>query len=237
MPSLWIARIATIFMLAPIIVAFYRKKNLNRPLRIFLWYCLLSFLVNAFEHLFLIYASANYKVVEPYLRYFGISDTSFIGILFYVLDFSLLGWFYKELLSTKSLGKKIQYISTFLLVCCLVNYFFIEGYQTYGKFNPGVDAFFVFGVASFYLFYLYKSNFALPLSKNPFAWISAGLIIPHIIGIFLYLIGDVIRNEDYELFKVLTSFKNIFHMIGQLLMAIGFWHAPFIRFINLPEKK
>jgi hypothetical protein len=237
MPPLWIARIATIFMLAPIIVAFYRKKNLNYPLHIFLWYCLFSFLVNVFEHLFLIYASANFKVVEPYLIYFGINDTSFIGIVFYVLDFSLLGWFYKELLPTKSLGKKIQLVSVILMVCCLINYFFIEGYQTYGIFNPGVDAFFVFGVASFYLFYLYKSNFALPISKNPFAWISAGLIIPHIIGIFLYLTGDFIRNENYEFFQVLTSFKNIFHMTGQLLMAIGFWNAPYAKYITLPDEK
>jgi hypothetical protein len=228
MPPLWIARIATIFMLAPIIVAFYREKNLNHPLQIFFWYCLLSFLVNVFEHLLLIYASAN-KVVEPYLIYFGINDTSFIGILFYVLDFSLLGWFYKELLPTKSLGKKIQLVSVILMVCCLINYFFIEGYQTYGIFNPGVDAFFVF--------YLYKSNFALPISKNPFAWISAGLIIPHIIGIFLYLTGDFIRNENYEFFQVLTSFKNIFHMTGQLLMAIGFWNAPYAKYITLPDEK
>lgn len=230
-----ISRIFIAICVVPIIVAIVKRQHLNKPLKLFLLYCILSLASNLLEQGFIIYATNYYESLEPYLTYFKISDTSFIGIVYYVIDFIVLGLFYKALLDSNHKGKIVYLIANVLLLACLINYFFIEGYTVYGKFNPAVDAFFVFGVAAYYLYFLFQSNLALPISRNPYAWISFALIVPHTIGIFLFIIGDVVHREDYKFFIALSSFKNIFLIIGQILMAVGFWYAPYTRFIG-PKK-
>ncbi len=232
-----IARITVAATCLPIIIAALKRKDLNKPLRIFLMYCVLSLVVNVSEQFFLWYASKNYASLEVYFKYFDIQDTSFIGILYYVLDFIFLGWFYTLLLGKNHQGRIVLWISYLLLLVCVLNYLFIEGYKVYGKFNPAADAIFIFVLAAYYLFFLFKSNLSLPLYKNPYAWISLGLMIPHIIGIFLFIVGDVVHKENYYLFTTLSSLKNGFLIIGQILMAIGFYRAPYTRFITLPDEK
>lgn len=232
-----IAKITVLLCFIPIVVAIYRRKFLNEALLVFFTYKALSLSVNLFEQFIVWYSGEYFKTIEPYMNYFDIHDTSFIGIFFYVLTFIFVGKFYRILLGTSKHGKTIQWISYVLLFIAVVNYFFIEGYRVYGKFNPAAAAIFAFGTAVYYLSHLFRSNLALPIRHNPYFWLSLGVIVPNLIGVFLFLVGDVVHKEDYNLFVVFSSFKNGFLVIGQILMAIGFWNAPYAKYITLPDEK
>jgi hypothetical protein len=232
-----VAKFTVIISCIPILVALYQRKFLNKPLFAFLTYKILTLLVNVFEQFLIWYSSKYFETIEPYINYFEIQDTSFIGILFYVLVFIFIGKFYRILLGVKNNGKTVIWISYLLLLSSLVNYFFIEGYRVYGKFNPAVTAIFMFGVPVYYLFYLFKSNLALPIRQNPYFWLSLGVILPNLIGVFLFFVGDVVHKEDYQLFTILSSFKNAFLILGHILIAIGFWNAPYAKYITLPDEK
>lgn len=234
---LLIGKITVAISCIPIITGLYRRKALNQPLFLFLVFKILSLCVNLFEQLIIWISITNYKWIEPYLSYFDIQDTSFIGIFFYILSFIFIGKFYYLLLGKENKGNIILWVSYLLLFCCIVNYLFIEGYKVYGKFNPAVVAIFSFTSAVYYLYHLFRANLALPVRRNPYFWLSLGIILPNVIGIFLFIVGDVVHREDYQLFTTLSSFKNAFLIIGHLLMAIGFYHAPYTRFITLPDEK
>jgi len=194
-------------------------------------------LVNLIEQAIIFISVVNFKLIEPFLTYFGIPDTSFLGIFFYGLSLLFIGRFYYILLGRANRGEIILATSYLLLFSAIINYLFIEGYKVYGKFNPAAVAIFLFISAVYYLYHLFRSNLALPIRRNPYFWISLGIIIPNIIGVFLFIVGDVVHKEDYQLFTTLSSFKNAFLIIGQILMAIGFYHAPYSRFITLPDEK
>jgi hypothetical protein len=236
MSELLISRITVAFSLIPIAMAIYRWNHLNKALMLFFMYKVLSLLLNLGEQFFIWYATKYYPSVEPYLTYFGIQDTSFIGILYHVIAFIYLGRFYKTLVGNTA-GRIILWVAYLLLSTSVINYCFIEGYRVYGKFNPGASAIFIFGTAVYYLYQMFRSNLSLPVRRNPYFWLSLGVIVPNLLGVFFFLIGDAVHQEDYSLFTALSSFKNGFLIIGQILMGIGFWHAPFAKFVTLPEQK
>ena len=237
MNEIVVAQITIGISTIPILVALYRKSYLNKALWVFLTYKILSLAVNLAEQFFIWYATKHYESLAPYLNYFGIGDTNFIGILYHILVFVFIGKYYRLLLGKINYGNVVLWISYALLLAVSINYFFIEGYRVYGKFNHVAVAVFMAGSATFYLYHLYRSNLALPIARNPYFWISIGIILPNLIGIFLFITGGAFHQEDYRFFTILTSFKNIFLIFGHVLVAIGFYHAPYTRFITLPDEK
>lgn len=229
-------RICLVCILIPVLIALWNKKHLNTPLKIFVWYCLVTLLINITEHLF-VWSADNYKTFWlPILKKWGISDTSFLQIFYYLKDFALLGWFYALLLPLKY-SIWVKRIASFLFLATLINYLFIEGYNTYGVFNPAADAIFSFVLPSFYLWYLYRHLINFPLNKNVYFWISFGLIFTNLIGLFLYLVGDAIHKMDYVLFTKMSIIRNIFDMISQVIFAIGFWYAYYVKYLPQPNEK
>ena len=237
MNELIVARITIAISTIPILIALYRKSYLNKALWVFFTYKALALAVNLGEQFFIVYATKYYQSLAPYLNYFAIKDTNFITILYHVLVFVFIGKYFKVLLGKTTPGMIISWSSYALLLAVLINYLFIEGYNVYGKFNHAAVAIFIFGSCTYYLYHLYRSNLALPVVNNPYFWIGIGIILPNLIGVFLFLIGDSLHKENYHLFTVLTSFKNIFLIIGHILIAIGFWNAPYARFVALPDEK
>ncbi len=219
-----------------VIVAIWQRKYWNKPLKVFVAYKVFSIFFNLIVQGFVWAANNYYPTFKPWLDYFEIYNTNFLEILFYLNDFIFLGWFYYLLLGNRPIGKWIRRVSWILIVAVLLNYFFIEGHNVYGVFNPTMDAIFVFGVAAFYLWYLFRLHLTLPIHKNPYFWISFGLIVPHLIGFFLFMIGDVTYDENFKLFVIISIVKNSFLILGQILMAIGYLYARYAKYIPVPEE-
>lgn len=222
-------------MIIPIIAAVWERKVLNKPLKVFLWYIIILLLANLLEQAFIWAVNTWQEFFVPILQKAGIGDTNFLSIIYDLPAFAFLGWFYFLLLPAKY-SKWIKWIAISLFVAVLVNYLFIEGYQGYGKFNPNATAIFTFGAAFFYLWHLYRSHLVLPLTRNPYFWLSFALIIPYLIGFFLYLVGDVTHEENYQLFVMMSVAKNFFLIIAQILMAVGFWRARYAKYIPSPSE-
>jgi hypothetical protein len=231
------SRVGTVTLLIPISVAIWQRRYLNRPLTIFLYYKILNFIFNLIGQIFIWFALNDYKVIQPIVEYLGINDTSFLSITYHSIDYIFLGWFFYLLFGRKPYGIWIWRVAMLLLASSIINYLFIEGYKTVGFFNPIADAVFVFGVAAFYLWHLYKSQLVLPLTRNPYFWICFGLILPHLIGFILFLVGDVAQKTNFPFFVFLSIGKNCFLIIAQIFYAIAFWRAPYARFIPLPSEE
>ncbi len=230
-------QITIAFMIVPIIVAIIKRRYYNSILDAFLKYRILAFSFNLLEVGFIWVAYNHFEWIKDFVNYFGIQNTAFLAILYHSNDYIFLGWFFYLLFGRKPYGIWIWRIAMLLLVANVINYLFIEGYKTVGFFNPISDAIFVFGVAAFYLWHLYKSQLALPLTKNPYFWISFGLILPHLIGFFLFLVGDVAQKENFPFFVSLSIAKNCFLILAQVFYSIAFWRAQYARFIPLPSEE
>ncbi|MEZ4992360.1 MAG: hypothetical protein R2824_18190 [Saprospiraceae bacterium] len=229
-----VSKITVAIMIIPIIVAIWQWKYLNKPLKVFLGFIICLIVANLLEQGIIWYVTNYYEKAKPWLEYWDIHDTNFLAILYRLNHFFWLGWFY-SLLAPGKYRTWIRGLASFLFVAALINYLFIEGYHGFGKFNPAAAAIFTFGLASFYLWYVYRSQLALPLTKNTYFWLSLALIIPDLASFFLFLVGDFSHEENLAMFITMSIMKNGFMIISWILMAIGFWRARYARFVPLPS--
>lgn len=228
-------KVTTIAMLIPVVVALSRKALHNRPLRVIFWYCLLSFLINAFEHT-LIWAVNTYtSFFRPALDYWEIEYFFFLTILYYLKDFLLLGLFYSLIFPIQPFNRFILWSGRILALAATINYLFIDGYNVFGVFNPLTDAVFIVALPLLYLWFSQQQSLRIPLKKSPYFWISLGLLLPNLLSLFLYFTGDYIHRTAFILYAKFSTIKNAFEIAGQILIAIGFLHARYARFIGLPD--
>ena len=227
---------ATGFMLIPIFFALRRWKYLNKPLRVFFWYCIVYFLVNLTHQMF-IWATGYFRAFfVPLLNTYHITDTNFMGILAYLTHFAFLGWYFYKVMPHEKIAKSICWLSSSLFIAAIIDYLFIGDFRDYGVFTPAASTIFCFVLPAIHLWFLYRNDAKVPLSKNPYFWIALGLFLPHLVSFFLYLMGDSIYKEDYSLFVKISIVKIILDIIGQVLLAVGFYYARYSKFLPLRAK-
>ena len=88
------AKITISTLVIPVLVSFLNRKRLNRPLKIFLYYCIALLLANLMEQSFVWVSSKYYSLLKPMLEFWKIGDSNFLQIIYYLIDFTFLGWFY-----------------------------------------------------------------------------------------------------------------------------------------------
>lgn len=229
-------KVATGFMLIPIFFALRKWKYLNKPLKIFLWYCIATFLVSLIHQLF-IWATGYFRAFfVPLLNKYHITDTNFMGILAYLTNFAFLGWYFYKVMPHEKIAKGILWLSSGLFIAAIIDYLFIGDFRDYGVFTPAASAIFCFVLPLIHLRFLYRYDAKVPLSKNPYFWIDMGLLIPNLMGFFLHFTGNAIYGEDYSLFVKISIVKIILSIIGQVLLAIGFYYARYSKFLPLRAK-
>ena len=222
---------AMFFLLLPILVALFRWKSLNKSLKIFFWFCVATLGLNLLE-LSYVHAVNNYTdFFMPWLKLTNYSLT-FLFILYQIKNFAFLGWFFSDLLKKYDAGSWIKWLSIGLIVSSIIAYVLEEGWRNFGVFGPTTQAIYLFIIPFFYLWYLFKNTLAIPIVKNPYFWISIGLITPNLIGLFHYFMADTLEEIDICLLARFTIAKNCFEIIGQILLCIGFWRATFAKYLD-----
>jgi hypothetical protein len=229
-----IAKLATISMLIPIFYGFYRQKYFNKPLQILFWYCIAKLFVNLLHQVF-IWSTGYFKEIAEWLNRWHIEDTNFMGILAYLTNFGFLGWYFYIVIPHEKIAKSIQWLSIGLFAFGIIDYLFIEDFRAFGVFNPSASAIFCFVLPLIHLWFLYREDSRVPLSKNPYFWIAMGLLLPNLVGCFLHFTGNAIHSEDFPLFVKITIGRSCFSIIGQILLAIGFNNARYSQFLPLRE--
>ncbi len=225
-------RMANFSVLIPIIIGIRYKKYWNWPLFILLLYCILTFSFNWLETLF-IWATGAYKsFFTPYLNYWKVDNTVFLQIFYVLKNLILLSIFYCSIFYQKKIKKLILFTGGLLSIIVTGNYFFFEGFREFGVITPSINGIYVVLLPLFYLWFSQRDSIRIPLKKSPYFWISLGLFIPNFITLFLYFSGNFIFQNNFTLFNQARIVKNLFEILGYILIAIGFSYAYYARFIQ-----
>ncbi len=137
--------------------------------------------------------------------------------------------FYKHL--KKIIFKKIALLFfPFFLTAVIVNFTFIQGFdRTFNTYAFLLGSFFI---VVFCCFYFYESvlpdQIDLQLSKQPFFWISSGLLIFYLGSVFInalfqYLISNDLQSEGKKIYNIINRSLNI---ILYSTFCIAFYLCP-----------
>lgn len=223
-----LSKYCTMMELLPIVIAFIYRKYFNDILKVFFFYALITLLLNSFEQ-FLIWIS-EFKD-GYYFEMFGLENTFFIQVFFYLKNFILIGWYYSLIFSSKTHKKTIQYITT-VLTCFTVIFLFLDGYKQFGLLMPCLNSIFLIVIPLAYLWESQKNSIRISLVKNPHFWLSIGLIVPNVLLFFLYPTGQYIYETNSLLYWQLNTFRLLTFILGIIFISIGFSRAYFARFIK-----
>ncbi len=218
--------------LLPLIYGLIQWKKFRKPLKIFYFYLLVSLLFRVLEQVFFWAVGAYKSFWWPILDAYHIEDTNFMRYFWQVNNFSLLGWFLYRILLPESVAQWAKNASVFLLLLITVNYFFIQGYNMAGGLNSTVSDLYCAILPLISMWYLYNRDSQVPLVHNPYFWINLGLIIPCLLGLFVYTVGDVIYKENFGQYAQLTILKNITEIGGQMLTVIGYYYARNAKYLE-----
>ena len=226
----------TIFtMLLPIVVAIIRWKKLNKPLKFFFAYCLATFLINCLE---LSYLEAVNNYTEFFIPWLEVTNYSlnFFLILYQLKGLLFLGYFFSLLFDAYGYRKIVWNASLILSLIAICTYILEQGWKNFGSYGATIDAIYISILPLSYLWFLTRATYEIPLMKNPYFLISLGLVIPNLIGLFLNFFGTSLQANHFCLFARFAITKNCFEILGQSLLALGFWRASYARFIKISSE-
>jgi hypothetical protein len=215
----------------PLLFGLFYWHRFNKPLKIYWWFLLIGIMPYFMEQFF-VWSVNNYlEFWKPYLKQFNIESTNFLRILPQINNFALLGWFLSLVFRPNPLTGFVKGLSLLLVVVAMVNYLFIQGHNMAGGFNSTASALYCLLLPLAYMWYLYNQESKVHLVENPYFWISLGLIIPNLLGLFLYFAGDVLYRENFMLYAQFFLAKTGIEIIAQLLTVIGFHYAPKVKYL------
>lgn len=216
----------TFFLLAPILLACWKWKQLTLPLRFFFWFCFWLLVFNVLVLLFIWSYTEHQSFWKSYLGNWGIENVLFSRIVFYFNDFIFLGYsYFLVLLPNKS--KRFHYllIALLCLLSCVI-YVFVDGYQNYGSVGQIFKSVFVLIIVGICFWQLFTSkNTKHSIRKQPFFWINLGLLIPVASTILFESVGDLLFQNDFVVYCKWHILNNAIEILGQIFFIIAFWKA------------
>lgn len=222
----------TLFYLLPIGIAFWKRPHWNKPLRVFLYFLIATFLLNGLEQLIIWAATNYYPFFKPYMQRWQIGNTLFLYVLFYLRDFLLLGYFYSLIFYPPHQRRPVWLISVALSVFAVLNYVYIDGFRGYGVVGPTLDALFCFLLPAYYLWRQRTVPYSLSITKNSYYWFSLGLILQNLMGLLFYYTAAKLQQSDFKLYISAFLIKNLLEMLGVSLFAYAFYQARYVRFLT-----
>ena len=228
------SNIATLVMLIPVIVAIINRQYLNKQLVILFWFCILRLLTSLSIQLVVELMIRYRSFFVPILKKFEITNMSFMAIITHLANFALLGWYFSLIIENKNIKRIIKMISIFLFMFAIINYLFIEGYKQPNVFNSTTSNVFCFILPLIHLWFVFREDSKVPIVKNPYFWISLGLVIPNLTGLITSMIGKKLAETDLALFLQVDIGYAVLQIMGYLLIAVGFYYARYTKY--LPQK-
>lgn len=170
--------------------------------------------------------------ILPIIKKIGIKDFNFTAPISYLIKFIFLGLFFRDLMAEKFWKTFFQWAVWVLVVFELVQVFVFKSYQGYDSLSSTVKNVFIIGGVGLFLYKFYHSDTGkISLVKNPYFWISLGLILPAFAEFFLEFIFTKLYQTDLEGFYKYYLVRNASQIIGFLLLIMGIWQAKYLRFL------
>lgn len=224
-------KVVIYLMPIPIVAGLVNWRHLTSALRVFLAYCLLTFVLNLGD---LWYAQNAGLPIFKYWLKITHSNTAFSYILHALKNVILIGWFFQILFSQKQ-GIWLRLGIIVLSVSMLIGYIGEKGWQDLGYSYPLIETLFICIIPLVYLWTFSKKGLWISQSKNAYLIIAAGLAMVGVFTCLFFFIAPRVAIEDYCLFTRFAIAKNCFEILALLLYAFAFFQAPYARYVKPPN--
>ena len=170
--------------------------------------------------------------ILPLIKKLKIVDMNFLAFINYLIKFIFLSLFFRDLFQDPLKKRFFQYLMYALVVFELVQVFVFKSYQGYDSLSSTVKNVFILGSTGLFMYKLYRADsHGITLYKNPYFWLTLGLMLPALAEIFLEFIFTKLYQTDLLSFYKLYLVRNASQIVGFTLLIVGVWQAKHLRFL------
>lgn len=196
-----------------VIIAFVRFRRLESLLRTLSFFLLLTFLVECATPLRLI-------------RFHG--NNSWFFNIFTTIEFLYYSFIFYQLFQSRSLKKGVAITTGLFLIFTCINILFIQGFKKFHTISYRVGAVMIIVWCCLYFRQLMQSSEYIVLARNPYFWISTGLLFFYL-GFFFYF-----SAFDYIVYRKVKFSLALFNVISDTLNIL--LYSCFVIALLCPKK-
>ncbi len=219
------------FIVFTIIIGLKQRTYWNIQFKTIFFYLVFDFLIVISMQLMGWLTNHNGNYWQPFFESLNINNTNCFAILSY-FHILILGVYFSTAIPSKKAKIYTKYLSIFLFLIIAFDYFFFTGYNNYSSFSQTILAIYGLILPSIHLWYIYRDDSKVALNKNPYFWISLGLLLPNIMTLWLELFGSTLYDEDFILFCQVSIGNSVFYCISMMLIARGFYFARYAKYLS-----
>ncbi|MES2795976.1 MAG: hypothetical protein V4683_08425 [Bacteroidota bacterium] len=232
-----ISQVYSFICFLTILFGLFYWKSFNKALKIIFGYlCCRLFLIGLVG--LLRWSIANFSKShwlpifgEKGLKHIVESDFNFINIFFYLIYVILPGWFYLKVLEKSKTVIWLKYVITIVVALQLFNFFFIEGFKSYGIVGAILSDTFLIIVSGYFLWSLSNNPPNLPLLKNSYFWIFLALFLPHLMQVLITITADNLYESNFILYCKTHIVRNFIHIVCQIFYVLAFKNSKFLKYL------
>jgi hypothetical protein len=214
----------------PLFIAIIAWNKLNKTAKVFFRYLLAYFIFYMLNQFFLWSVTKHYNIFwKPILTSLKIGDNLFFNGIYYLIDFIGIGLFYSKLINKYS--KILKIATSILVIFQIINYFFIDGFRSFGFYGSIFSIIWVLVLSGYYLWFLANFPQNISLSRNFYFWISIALFVPTLCNSAIQILQSKTPIEE-QLTYIKLGVTRIFILIAQLsLYIIAFTKAKYLKYL------
>ena len=198
-----LAYVSIVSDILPLVAALYNYKQLDRVLKLFALFCLVSF---SFDLLEMILSKLQVRNNFPLFHLYDLLAILFFTAIYYRA-------FFKPIL------KKIALVlGSIALVGVICNALLFENIWTYPSISNTILCMLMIILSLTYFYQLLTRQEFVHIEKQGLFWVNAGIIFYFSINIFLFMlynkINENVRNDYYMILSVTSIIANLLYSVG-----------------------
>lgn len=197
-------------IIVPFIIGLNNYHKLNKALKYLLY--------------FVAYGTFN-QIINYILIKAHWENTLFLAHLYAIVAFTMLGFFYKEVLKGFINKQLIHIIIILFVLYAFLNVLLLQSLSEYPSLPLSIFAI-VFLLASLAFFYKTMLETKIRILWNePLIWINMAVLLYYAGILFYFILFNIILEYSIVFAKLVSLFFKVINAIFYSFLAIGFWKA------------
>lgn len=198
--------IAGCSILIPIIIAGSSYKLLSKPLKVFFFFNIFTFILNTLNIIL-----SSLSIPDLYLIH-----------LYTIFEFAFISWFY----ALQFKGFTVKIIPPLVLVFsiwCVLNFFYIQTYTQLNSYTRSFESVIIIGYCLMFINNQSQTEASHKWETLSLNWINFGILIFYSCSFFIFMFSNYLLYVDKRITVVVWGIYDVILLFENILFAIAFY--------------
>jgi hypothetical protein len=193
-------------ILIPIIIAGSNYKLLGKPLKVFFYFNIFTFLLNSLNIVL-----SSLSIQDLYLIH-----------LYAVFEFAFISWFY-ALQFKGRIVKVIPPLVVVFTIWCILNFFYVQTFGLLNTYTRSVESIIIIGYCLTFINKQGQIDASHKWGDSSVNWINAGILTFYSCNFFIFIFSNYLLRANSPIIRSIWTGYDVILLLENILFAIAFY--------------